>query len=87
MLSSAAALDFSGLLPAQLQMHGYRRIVKCLIICITQHKGHIMNALIVHVVNGIASTTSHADNLDDASLFFRLTKIKHTFSLRCAIVL
>ena len=52
------------LLP-QLQVGWYRRTIESLVVCIAHNKRHIVNALVVHVVNGIAATTAHTNHFDD----------------------
>ena len=61
---------------AQLQMDGNWRIVQRLIIRITQYEGHIVDTLAIHVVDGITTTSTNTNHLDDAILFLGLAKIE-----------
>ena len=53
---------------SQLQMIGHWRVVECFLVGVAQYVGNIVNALPVHVVDGISSATAHSNHLDDAWL-------------------
>ena len=53
---------------AQHDVYGYGRSVKRLCVGVAQREAHVVYALSVHVVYGIAATTAHADDLDDVDL-------------------
>ena len=61
---------------AQLQMDGDRRVVQRLIIGITQYEGNIVDAFAIHVVDGVATTSTNTNHLDDAIFFFGLAKVE-----------
>lgn len=54
----------------QLQMNRYGGVVQCLIVCITENEGHVMDTLAIHVVDGITATASNTDHFDDAVFLF-----------------
>jgi hypothetical protein len=60
----------------QLKMNGYRRVVECLVVGITEYKTHVVDTLTIHVVNGITATATDTDYFDDAILLFGLTEIE-----------
>ena len=60
---------------SQLQMNGHGAVVEGLVIGIAEHESDIVDAFAVHVVDGIASTATYANDLDDAFLFFGLTEV------------
>ena len=61
----------------QLQMHGYWRVVKCLVVGVAEHEGYIMNTLAIHVVYCIAATTANTYHFNYAVLFFGITEIQY----------
>ena len=50
---------------AELQAHGHGRAGKCLAVGVAHHEVHVVNALAVHVVHGVAAATAHADDFND----------------------
>ena len=52
----------------QLQVDRHRRIVERLIISITENEGYVVDTFTVHVIYGVATTTTYTDDLDDAIL-------------------
>ena len=71
---------------AQLQMNGNRGVVECLIVGVAEYEGHVVDALAIHVVDGIAATASYTNHLDDAFLSFWLAEVEqyviiHTISI------
>ena len=61
---------------AQLQVDGDGRVVQRLVVGITQYEGDIVDAFAVHVVDGIAATSTNAYHLDYAILFLGLAKVE-----------
>ena len=57
-------------LTAELQMHGHGTVVECLVVGVAQYERYVVNTLTIHVVDGIAATSSHTNHLDDAVFFF-----------------
>ena len=41
-------------------MHGDRRIVECLVISITEDESDIVDAIAIHVIDSVASTSTNA---------------------------
>ena len=66
---------------AQLQMHGHGRVVECLVVGVAKHEGDIVDAFAIHVVHGIATAATHADNFNNTIFFFGLTEIKYAGSI------
>jgi hypothetical protein len=54
-----------GQIHANLQFVGYTAAFQRLHIGVTNHKLHIFDALVVHVVDGIAATTPYTDHFDN----------------------
>ena len=52
----------------QLQVDRNRRVVECLIICVTENEGYVVDTFTVHVINGVTATATYTDDLDDAIL-------------------
>ena len=61
----------------QLQMDGHRRVSKSLGICVTKNKGYIMYSLAIHVVYCITTTTTNANDFDDAFILGHRTEINN----------
>ena len=62
---------------AELQLHGHGRIVERLHICVAEHERHVVYALTVHVVDGIAAASTYTNHLNNSILFFRCTEVHH----------
>src|SRR5665647_1984645 len=52
-----------------------------LIVGVAKHKGHILDAFLVHVVYGIASATTNSDDLDDGLCHRGKIKIQKIFHI------
>ena len=63
---------------AKLQVNWNRRVIKSLVVCIAKHEGDIVDTLLIHMVDGVAASTTHTDDLDDTVFLIRLTEICHT---------
>ena len=51
---------------AQLQLHGDGRVSQRLVVGVAKGEGHALDALAIHVADGVSSTASHAYHFDDA---------------------
>ena len=51
---------------AKLQMIGYGRVLQCLLIGVADDVCHVVDSFAIHVVHGVAPSTSHTHYLDDA---------------------
>ena len=60
---------------AQLQMHGHGRVVECLIVRVAKHETHVVDAFTIHVVDSVATASTHTNHFDDAVLFLGFTEI------------
>ena len=58
-------------------MNGYRRVVECLVVRVAEYERDIMNALTIHVVDSIATTTTDTNHLDDAVLLLRCSEVQN----------
>ena len=58
-------------------MNGHWRVVECLVVCVAEYKRHIVDTLTIHVVDGIATTTSDANHLDDAVFLLRCSEVQN----------
>ena len=67
-------------------MDGHWRVVECLCVGITKDEGDVVDALAVHVVDGITATAAYADDLDDAVLLLRLTEVEDVYCVVCHIL-
>ena len=59
----------------ELQVHGHGRIIESLVVCIAKHESYVVNALSIHMVDGITATATHADDFNDAVFFLRISEI------------
>ena len=60
-------------------MHGHGRVVQSLVVGVAKHERHVVNALAIHVIHGIAATSAYTDDLDDAAILFGLTEIEDIY--------
>ena len=63
-------------------MHGHGRVVQCLAVGVAKHERDIVDALVIHVVDGVSATATHADDFDEAAFFLVLAKTKVDAGLR-----
>ena len=55
----------SGGLASQLDFDRNVRLVQCLAVCIAENEGNVVNALLVHVLDGVSTSSSYTDDFDD----------------------
>ena len=72
---------------AELQVHGHGRVVEGLGVGVAEHERHVVDALAVHVVHGIAAPTTYADDLDDAVLLVGVAEVEDGRLLVFSIVI
>ena len=60
----------------QLQMNRDGRVVECLIVCITEYEGNVVDTFTIHVVDGITTSATDTNHLDDAVFFFGCSEIQ-----------
>ena len=61
---------------AELQMHGHGTVVEGLCVGVTEHKGHVVYAFAIHVVDRIAAASTNTNHLDDAVLLVGRSEIE-----------
>ena len=63
-------------LAAQLESLGDGTVLQGLCVGVADHKRDVVDALLVHIVYGVAASTTHTDHLDDAVLTIRLAEVE-----------
>ena len=58
-------------------MDGYRRVVERLVVCVAEYERDIVDALTIHVVDGITTSATDTNHLNDTVFLLGCTEIQN----------